>query len=180
MKPCFKLIRHGSGEILDMSKIVWELDKTFRDDVENVIRVLQRPLHDLTNAKGEDLSPFFNEILLFQLRAAKNINPIATVKGILLDFMVDGNAVILEIMPVDGKEKIKWTIQDLKSTLLSVWRVNDFLDAIQVTLNSEHKKIYMQVGGASLSEIFIRGKSGDSQNGEIEKAVEIFNHNVYV
>jgi hypothetical protein len=160
-----------------MTEIVWILDRMFIDSTGNSIQVLQRILPDLGKAKSDELLPFFHEPSLFQIspsatntpqRIAGTLVKLAFDKGILDVWIKAANSV-----SVEGE---KWSINSINESRMTVWRVNNVLDTIQINIMGEHD-LYMQTGGSALIHIFSSELTKLEPNEDVILAEKIFAEN---
>lgn len=160
-----------------MHNVAWDLDRVFTDTHKNELRVLQRALHDLNQAKNEELFPFFQEISLFQLNTLSNIPQKQVVKGYLTDLSDKPDSLELTFHSFDKRDQITWTISSAARVLITIWRVNDILDTLQVNIIGREENIYMQTGGGSLLDLLFVDMDNIEGSHSIKEVLEIFNQN---
>ncbi len=158
-----------------MTDIEWSKKLEYKDRMGNELKVLQRVLKNLEKAKENELKPFFQEPSLFRLRMIDTQYQ-REVKGILKDICFDAENT--RVIISDFASQHKFNIGKTKRILLTVYRVNDVLDTIQVNVSAGRGCFYMQTGGLKLLEIFADGEENESPQEETGRIVQIFNHNV--
>lgn len=156
----------------------WTLDKEFKDSLGNKVHLLQRPLVDLDDAKDDELLPFFGELSLFRMKQSDNKGNADAIRGVLVDLRTDTTNLTMRILPIGNPRELVWTVEGIATALLSVWRVNGFLDALQVSVTGTHNAVYMQVGGGALADICVEGDAGNAPEAEIADAMEMFYRNI--
>jgi len=162
-----------------MTEVVWSTNKTFEDSRGNLIQVLQRSLPSLEEAKNEELLPFFHEPSLFQTNscAPGSLNRIAGVLTVL-EFDNSTLRLMLCIRNLDSGDIINWAIHSIQESKMTVWRVNNVLDTIQINIDGEgEKRIYMQTGGSAISQIFTSDLAQSRPKEDIIDAERIFAEN---
>jgi hypothetical protein len=135
-----------------MSEIVWVLDKIFEDSKGNLIHVLQRFLPELAETKDEELLPFFYEPSLFQMSSVTTDEPMV-IAGVLSNLDFKEGKLEVSIRPANSFKDEKWSVGFVQESKMTVWRINNLLDTLQVNISGE-QKLYMQTGGATLTRIF--------------------------
>jgi hypothetical protein len=160
-----------------MHNIVWDLDRAFTDTHKNDLRVLQRTLHDLNMAKNSELLPFFQETSLFQLNTLSNKPQNQVMKGYLTDLSDKSDSLELTFSSFDKMDQVTWTINSATRILITIWRVNNILDTLQVNIIGKEETIYMQTGGGSLLDLLFVDMDNIEGSQSIKEAVEIFNQN---
>jgi|SRR5580704_896162 hypothetical protein len=150
---------------------MWSDHKVFRSADGDVITMLRRILEDLPEATRHELRPFFDLPSLFERRgeahAVKEL-----MKGKIGDLYVSEGKVVLSIR--SGSTSTQWELQDLQSTVLTVWRVNEKLDALQVRFHALLDDVYMQTGGQHLLGFFQESEVDANPNTEIANAQSLF------
>ena len=160
-----------------MAAIKWRLDREFRDRVGNVIRFLQRSLTDLESAKATELLPFFREPCLFQLSSAAVREDRQITDGRLVSLCLKHGQIYVSIQPLRAAECVVWILHSPEVPVLSVWRVNGVLDALQVNILGTDSQLYMQLGGKELLEVLLGSTGSGPTVPEIDEAVSIFHRN---
>ena len=97
----------------------------------------------------------------------------------LKDMFFENRLLTLDIMSIEEGKTAKWEVPNVKCVLFIVWRVNDILDTIQVSIKGLDKMIYMQVGGTTLSNILLGNSDVFNQSEELKHAVSIFNKTTF-
>jgi len=160
-------------------EIIWSLEKTFQDSSKNILHLLKRSIDNILEAKNEELLPFFHEPSLFQLChtiSVDNEQRIDRVVGTLLDISLDKNLFCIRIRQVKG-EAIEWKLESGISTQMTVWRVNNILDTLQINIFTQNAELYMQTGGSLITQIFQANKSREIKCDDIISAERYFSEN---
>ena len=164
-----------------MNEIVWTLDKTFSDPNDNEIHVLQRPLDDIEDAKANELVPFFQPPSLFKFIPTHNASDEKNIKSVLLDIAISPNGQSVSITIAQQHEHqnpLCINVGQLEKILLTVWRVNNALDMIQVNMLGSEHKVYMQTGGDALLSMFEGVGDLLHANEGVREALMLFRQNV--
>jgi hypothetical protein len=159
-----------------MNEFVWSLNKYFLDPEGNEINVLQRTLPDIEGAKRKDFLPFFSEISLFQLSTFSE-HKVEKVIGRLLGMKADQIGLWVSVRSVNSIETT-WQISAPHKPTMTIWRINDVLDTLQVNVRGKCKELYMQTGGTRLFELLEHRPDRDDQYPAIKEAERIFLRNV--
>jgi hypothetical protein len=155
----------------------WATEREFQDSQGNWIRILERTLTDLNQAKQKELLPFFREVSLFQLSFLGGPREEQRVVGTLVDLAVGSGSLQVRILSRDKKEQSLWSIQSAAHALLTVWRVNQQLDALQTEVTGAGSRLYMQTGGERLLYLFDAQAQGIAWSQELADAVRLFSRN---
>jgi hypothetical protein len=158
-----------------MNEIVWILDKVFEDSNGNSIHILQRILPDLVEAKNEELLPFFYEPSLFQVSSRITDEP-KLMAGVLTSLNCEGGRLDIGIRPANSMVDEKWSVDLVREVKMTVWRINNLLDTLQINIAGE-QALYMQTGGTTLTRIFDAESTQSEPNENIVLVERIFVEN---
>jgi hypothetical protein len=112
------------------------------------VAAIRRPLPTDEAELMEDLKPFFHVISLFQYAGRTGIAPFC--KGHLFSVQAPTiNSIALTFRPRDASP-VALHLTNVRSTVLTIWRVDDVLDALQVFISTDDTAVYLQTGGEAL------------------------------
>lgn len=120
----------------------YETDSGIRVDV------IRRPMLTVQSELVEDLRPFFHISSLFQ--AADGHGTGSPFRGNLISVEAQTvSEMILTFGPFNAPP-IRRHLASIRSSILTIWRVNNVLDALQVFISNEDAAVYLQTGGEAL------------------------------
>ena len=145
--------------------------KQYRTDMGIQVAAIRRPLPNVEAELTEDLKPFFHVVSLFQHADRTGISPprrgrLSSLKAPTLDSLV------LVFNPQDASP-VEVQLSNVRSSLLTIWRVNDVLDALQAFIETDEIVVYLQTGGDALSHALAECVPVGSSTGP--RAVDLFN-----
>lgn len=152
----------------------WTLNETFKDPHGNVIEVLQRPLEDLQDAIENELSPFLEVPARYRITPKQENELSSDFFGKLSELTADpsGKGLSATIYPLEEpKTPLFLLTGTVTECLLTVWRVNNALDLLQVNVISSYNNIYVHAGGDTLSKLMLQDECELDQ--EIRKAASL-------
>jgi hypothetical protein len=125
----------------------WTLNRTFVIGASHV-EALRRSLSMTTVDAKADTEPFFHLTTLLEFRMTGQ--PRKVQKGLLTEIDLRGEILLVKFAS-NAKERITLALEDDLKTSLTIWRVNDVFDALQLSVSSKTGRLYLQTGGAGLS-----------------------------
>jgi len=134
------------------------------------VEVIRRPLPLIHSELIEDLRPFFHVPSLLQYANTAGVAPAS--RGRLLDLETLAPDQVAMTFGSKGAPHIQLRLSTIRSRALTIWRVNDVLDALQVLIVAEDIVAYLQTGGDALLHSLADLQQVGSHN---VKAVELFN-----
>ncbi|HUU90080.1 MAG TPA: hypothetical protein VM238_02600 [Phycisphaerae bacterium] len=161
----------------DMDTIPWETDATYPDCLGNHIRLLRRSLPDVESAKSKELLPFFHETSSFVLESFVPERDKERVRGKLLRLDLEPSVARACILSHRHTDEYLWLIHAVARTLLTVWRLNDLLEAVQVELEGRRSVLHMQMGGEHLLCLFDNQGRGVGWCEELATEARAFSEN---
>jgi hypothetical protein len=127
------------------------------------VEVLRRTLNGSPSGILLDLEPFFSLPTLAEFKNAEGEHTV--IKDVLKHFEITG-ARTWHLTFRSPSPALSLCVIPEKSPYLTVWRVNDGLDALQFRIDGASERLYLQTGGAALLNI-ITGGSHDKQTLEV-------------
>lgn len=130
------------------------------------VEVLERQLNLDEISLKIDLQPMFEIPTLFECRAANTVQLTTTAAAI----RTENSTLSLYLLSPSGLQPIVFTTKQVALARMTVWRVDDVLDALQVLFVGSDSEIYMQVGAMALSKLVQRRRLDD----DIKRLLDIF------
>ena len=152
----------------------WSRVSEFRTGPRTTITLLQRDFSVVDHEIARDLLPMFDLPSLFELGTAASTAQ--SVRGRLRSIRPDqGNLCIRLVLIAPAKAEYDWVIEHFRKGILTVWRISDRLDALQVVFRGGKNSMYGQTGGAALMAEFRKTTQEDpSYRTAITKARRLF------
>lgn len=146
--------------------------KTFHSKEGQTIEFYQRELPLVEAEIVLDLKPFFELPSLLQFSDFDK--KLIVLKGRLEKVIFESkNSYSLFFIDEHVHVTKEFNLPEVKFSLLSVWRVNGYLDALQVSISSKKEKLYIQTGGAGLLNLF--NSSNFSDDLALNNVLDLFN-----
>ena len=143
-----------------MIPISWSEDRTFSVQDGTEIRMLQRAIPLESAAVAEELEPFCCLPCLLQISRKKENK---LLKGMVGDFLFNVGCLDLGFRTDDESGILaRFHIEKIKEIRLTVWRVNDKLDAIQLNIHAPGDWLYLQTGGEALLDRILLNMQQDN------------------
>src|ERR1035437_7701756 len=138
-----------------MQMINWEIDKTFTGLRGNIIRVLQRKIPLTNSALQAEVAPFCS---LPTLIKASRQRETSIHRGTVTSLQFSSGSLSLGFRTDDESGAcVRAQVPQVQSGRLTVWRINDKLDALQLNFDSADGWLYLQTGG----DLLLEGYSGN-------------------
>ena len=159
-----------------MDDIGWDNERVFHGNNDLNVHVLQRRILDIEEAIRIELEPFFYGPSLFQLTPLSSQSHRQVLTGALVDVDITGSSLCLAIICVGSGIRSVWSLGRPLRLWLTVWRVDNKLDALQLNITSPDQTAYLQTGGKLLkAAVFDRSEGTIST--ELDRAVHLFHEN---
>lgn len=120
----------------------WILDQV-------MVEMLQRSMVLSSDSLRLEMQPVFELPSLVELRGAKSTHTTAIVTALT----VNESDLILRLRNTTDQSESELCLKCITHTRITVWRIDDVLDAIQFLFVAPEGEIYIQVGAAALSRI---------------------------
>ncbi|MCX6907990.1 MAG: hypothetical protein NTY01_08105 [Verrucomicrobia bacterium] len=147
-----------------MDNFNWLLDKTVPVTGGAQVRVLRRDLTTSPKQWDVDLAPFFAVRSLFQWQPSDSI--CTSVIGLLARFEApDKDMLVVQVSDAEGLHTHHWQCDSRSSIVLSIWRIDDVLDCLQLKARTNAGAFYAQTGGARLIAVFDKAQDGGPDEG---------------
>jgi hypothetical protein len=134
------------------------------------VDAIRRSIPILQSEIAEDLKPFFHLTTLFQ--DADKHGSTRIVRGSLASINVpSSNVVDISFRSFDAS-LTRRHLAPICSSVLTIWRVQDALDSLQVFFSSDEAAVYLQTGGEALLPLLADLKPSV---GQVTEAIDLFN-----
>jgi hypothetical protein len=121
---------------------------SYKTDSNMQVDVIRRPMLIVQSELMEDLKPFFHINSLFQDADERGAG--IPFRGNLISVEAPTlYEVILTFGPFNAPP-VRRHLVSIRSSTLTIWRVNNVLDALQVFILTDNAAVYLQTGGEAL------------------------------
>ena len=114
-----------------------------------LVEMLQRSMVLSSDSLRLEMQPVFEVSSFVEFRGAKSTRTTAIVTALT----VKESDLILGLRNTTDQSESALSLNDITHSRITVWRIDDVLDAIQFLFVAPEGEIYIQVGAAALSRI---------------------------
>ena len=151
----------------------WSIDRRFDLKIGDRLGVLQRSLVDVCSAMNLELLPFKNERFVVQYRESGLASGPEAAHKLMMSRDQDAIQCGINI----GHRRKVFRLRSPVENRLTVWRLNDALEALQFNLISGDNSIYLQIGGELLAELFVNAALEGYTEPDLDWAAKVFEFN---
>jgi len=154
----------------DIGRFAWVVNKVLDLPFALQIRILQREVPDPATFRA-DLLPFEETPAIWRYW---NGQITRTITGTLATVISEGATELFLVEPYSDGLREQLRVSSVNRRELTVWRVNEQLDMLQVRVEGEPEHLYGQLGGERSLEILSRFGGKDSEDPAIVEADQIY------